>query len=181
MLYMVLFAALVAVMGLFPPIPLPFSPVPITLQTLGIMLAGSLLGGRKGFLSMILFAFIALYLPLLAGGRTGMGSIVSPTGGFFLSWPVAAAVIGWLSLGWWKKAGKGFVQLLVANLVGGILVIYLIGVPYMAMMADLSLQQAMVGMLAFIPGDILKVIIASYLAYQLNRVNPRLIQQMQGK
>ena len=72
MLYAAMFAAIVAVLGLMPPIPLPFIPVPITLQTMGVMLAGSFLGKRLGFISMLLVVVIVLLgVPILSGG-TGL-------------------------------------------------------------------------------------------------------------
>lgn len=73
MMYVALFAAVMAVLGLLPPIPLPFIPVPITVQTLGVMLAGSILGARLGGLSLLIFAIIVLAgAPLLSGGRGGL-------------------------------------------------------------------------------------------------------------
>ena len=97
MLYAAMFAAIVAVLGLMPPIPLPFIPVPITLQTMGVMLAGSFLGKRLGFLSMLLVVVIVLLgVPILSGGRGGMAVLAGPTGGFFIVWPFAAFLIGFL-------------------------------------------------------------------------------------
>ena len=91
MLYAAMFAAIVAVLGLMPPIPLPFIPVPITLQTMGVMLAGSFLGKRLGFLSMLLVVVIVLLgVPILSGGRGGLAVLTGPTGGFFIVWPFAA-------------------------------------------------------------------------------------------
>ena len=68
--YIALFAAITAVLGLLPAVPVPAVPVPITAQTLGVMLAGAVLGARRGFLALLLFlALVAIGLPLLAGGR----------------------------------------------------------------------------------------------------------------
>ena len=75
--YIALFAAVMAVLGLFPPITLPISGVPVTAQSLGPMLAGAILGARRGGLSILLFvALVALGLPLLSGGRGGFGIIL---------------------------------------------------------------------------------------------------------
>ena len=98
MLYAAMFAAIVAVLGLMPPIPLPFIPVPITLQTMGVMLAGSFLGKRLGFISMLLVVVIVLLgLPILSGGRGGLAVLTGPTGGFFIVWPFAAFLVGFLA------------------------------------------------------------------------------------
>ena len=104
MLYAAMFAAIVAVLGLMPPIPLPFIPVPITLQTMGVMLAGSFLGKRLGFVSMLLVVVIVLLgVPILSGGRGGMAVLAGPTGGFFIVWPFAAFLIGFLVEKFWKN------------------------------------------------------------------------------
>ena len=125
---------------------------------------------------------VTFNLPLLAGGRGGIAALAGPTGGFVLSWPLAAGLIGLMTRNWWKKEKKlSFFQLLVANLVGGVMVVYLIGIPYLAWIADLSLTQAIIaGMISFIPGDLIKVALASYLAMQMNQVNPQLIGKMQA-
>ena len=71
--YIALFAAITAVLGLLPAIPVPAVPVPITAQTLGVMLAGAVLGARRGFLALLLFlVLVAVGLPVLAGGRGGL-------------------------------------------------------------------------------------------------------------
>src|SRR6185312_1799639 len=86
-----LFAALVAVLGLVPRIDLPFG-VPITAQTLGVMLAGCLLRPAPALLSLLLFLMgVALGLPLLSGGRGGLGVFAAPSAGFLLGFPLGAA------------------------------------------------------------------------------------------
>ena len=78
-----LFAAIMAVLGVFPPITLPLVGVPITAQSLGVMLAGGILGAKRGAMSMALFLIlVAVGLPLLAGGRGGFGVFLGPSGGF---------------------------------------------------------------------------------------------------
>ncbi len=92
-----LFAGFTAAIASFK-IPLGFTPVPITLQTLGVLLAGGVLGPLWGAVSMILYILIgALGLPVFAGGSSGFGVLLGPTGGYLLSYPIAAAVIGWLT------------------------------------------------------------------------------------
>ena len=88
--YIALFAALIAVLGLIPKITLAFG-VPITAQSLGVMLCGTVLGARRGALAVLLFlALVAMGLPLLAGGRGGLGVFASPTVGFLIGFPVAS-------------------------------------------------------------------------------------------
>ena len=79
LVYVALFAAIVAVLGLLPPVPVPGIPVPITAETLGVMLAGSVLGGRRGGLALLVFlAVVAVGAPVLSGGRGGIGVFYGP-------------------------------------------------------------------------------------------------------
>lgn len=96
MVFAALFAALTAVIAPFK-IPLGFTPVPITLQTIGVLLSGAVLGPYYGALSMILYISVgALGLPVFAGGGSGFGALLGFTGGYLFSYPVAAFAIGWL-------------------------------------------------------------------------------------
>ena len=95
-----LFAALIAALGLIPQITLAFG-VPITAQSLGVMLCGTVLGARRGALAVLLFLLlVALGLPLLSGGRGGLGVFASPTVGFLVGFPVAAFVTGLITEKW---------------------------------------------------------------------------------
>ena len=94
MVFAALFAALTAAVAWFK-IPLPFTPVPITLQTLAVLLSGAMLGAYYGALSMIIYlALGALGLPVFAGGSSGIGALLGPTGGYLFSYPIASFVIG---------------------------------------------------------------------------------------
>jgi biotin transport system substrate-specific component len=96
--YIALFAAITAVLGLLPAVPVPAVPVPITAQTLGVMLAGAVLGARRGGLAILLFlVVVAIGLPVLAGGRGGLSVFAGPSAGFLYAWPVAAFVTGLLT------------------------------------------------------------------------------------
>lgn len=166
-----LFAALVAVLGLMPPIPLPFVPVPITAQTLGVMLAGSVLGARRGFLALFLFQVLVLAgLPLLAGGNGGLAVLAGPTGGFFAAFSPAAFVVGLLVERAWARLSVP--RAFVCNVLGGVLVVYAVGIPWLAAVAGLTLKQAALGSAAFIPGDLVKAAIAASVAVTLKRAFP---------
>ncbi len=169
--YIALFAALTAVLGLVPRIDLSFGPVPITAQSLGPMLAGSVLGARRGALSQLLFLLLlAAGLPLLAGGRGGLGVFASPSAGFILAWPLAAAAIGAATERLWPRLG--FFSALLINIVGGILVVYAIGIPVLALIAGLSLRAAAASSMVFIPGDLLKAALAASVAVFVKRGYP---------
>ncbi len=177
LVYIAAFAALTAALGLIPPVPLPIIPVPITLQSLGVMLSGSLLGAKRGGLALLLFLLlVAIGLPVLAGGRGGFGIFLGPSGGFLCAFPLAAFVIGWLT----ERSPKRFSQRLTLgwmigiNLLGGIGVIYALGIPWLAIAAQRSLLEATLGATIFLPGDIFKVVIASMTAVTLHKTYPLL-------
>ncbi|SEW37983.1 biotin transport system substrate-specific component [Aliiroseovarius sediminilitoris] len=165
-----LFAALIAALGLIPQIALPFG-VPITAQSLGIMLCGTVLGAKRGALAVLLFLLlVALGLPLLAGGRGGLGVFTSPTAGFLVGFPIAAFVTGLITETWRK--GPLAVSAGVASVIGGIVVLYLFGISGFALVTGKTMGEATVVMAAFIPGDILKAVIAGMLTAALAKARP---------
>lgn len=173
-----LFAALIVVLSLMPPIPLPGIPVPITLQTLGAMLAGAMLGPVRGALACLLYLVLAaIGLPVLPGGRGGLGAFMGPTGGFLIGMVVGAFVTGWLArllagraTGAWAK-WAGYV---VACLVGGIAVVYAFGVPWLASVTKMGLPKAATAVAVFLPGDLVKAVVAAWVASRVERVWPML-------
>lgn len=171
LVYAALFAALIAVLGLIPPIPLGFIPVPITAQTLGVMLAGCFLGKRTGALSLVLFIILVLIgLPVLTGGRGGLGVLVGPSAGYIFSWPIAAYLIGWASEKIWLQVRTW--KLIVIHLIFGVILINLIGAPIMALITDTSIWAGIIGSSAYLPGDITKAIIAAIIAMQIKAISP---------
>lgn len=173
------FAALIAALGLVPPITVGIIPVPITLQTLGVMLAGALLGPVRGMLSVVvLHALVLAGLPLLAGGRGGLGVFLGPTGGYLVGWIPAALVIGALVQHWaLRRTGRTarFAAVLLSVVLGGILVIYACGVPWTAVVTGLPLSTSALGSLVFIPGDLLKAVVATLTAINVHRSYRRLL------
>jgi biotin transport system substrate-specific component len=142
-----------------------FTPVPITMQTLVLMLAGASLGSKRGALVMLLYlAEGAVGLPVFALGG-GLVHLVGPTAGYLWSYPVAAFVVGWLCE---KGLDRSFFTALLAMLPAS-LIIYAAGVGWLAVYGlptphgiDHSLYTAFLGgMLPFIPGDLLKLAIAA--------------------
>ncbi|MBR8656196.1 biotin transporter BioY [Achromobacter sp. Marseille-Q0513] len=171
-----LFAALIVVLSLVPPIPLPAIPVPVTLQTLGAMLAGAMLGPVRGALACLLYlALAAIGLPVLPGGRGGMGAFLGPTGGFLIGMPIGAFVTGWLAR---RLAGRapgtwaGVAGFAVACVVGGIAVVYACGVPWLASVAKMDLGKAALAVAVFVPGDLIKAAVAAWVTSRVARVWP---------
>ncbi len=177
------FAALIAALGLVPPITIGIVPVPITLQTLGVMLAGALLGPVRGMLSVVVLEVLVLAgLPLLAGGRGGFGVFLGPTGGYLIGWIPAALVIGFLVQHWalrQTRPGTRFAAALLSVVVGGIGVIYALGVPWTAVVTGLPLSTSLLGSLVFIPGDLLKAVVATAVALNVHRSYRRLLGGVQ--
>lgn len=106
-----LFAAIIVALGLLPPISLGFIPVPITAQSLGVMMAGVVLGARRGAIAvLIVLVLVAIGLPVLSGGRGGLAIFASPTAGFLIGWIFAAFVTGYLSERLVNHQQSGLVQ-----------------------------------------------------------------------
>ncbi len=165
-----LFAALMAVLGLVPKFDLPLAAgVPITIQTLGVMLAGLILGPRNGALAVLLFLFVvALGAPVLSGGRGGLGVFFGPTVGFLVGWVFGAMAVGlaYQQLLKWLSANR-FAAALLSCWLGGIVVIYAFGVPGLAWVAGMESQQALKASLFFVPGDVLKSLLAAWVVARL--------------
>lgn len=159
-----LFAAIIVALGLLPPISIGLIPVPITAQSLGVMLAGVVLGARRGAVAtLIVIALVAIGLPVLSGGRGGLAVFAGPTAGFLIGWVFAAFVTGFLSERMVRPEQSGLVQgvgFFLSAAIGGIAVLYTFGIVYLAFAANITLEKALVGSLAFIPGDVIKAIVA---------------------
>ncbi len=156
-------AALISAMA-YVSIPLPFSPVPFTLQVLFVFLAGLLLGPVWGPVSLLLYLLAgAVGLPVFAGGTGGLGVLLGQTGGYLWSYPIAAFLIGYLThrgVDLADPAERSPIALGVI-LLAGLAIIYGMGVPWMAYVLTLDLVEAFVlGAAAFIPLDLIKLLAA---------------------
>ena len=161
MVYAALMAALTAA-GAY--IAIPIGPVPIVLQNLFVMLAGLLLGGRWGAISIGVYLMAgAAGLPVFAGGTGGVGKFVGPTGGYLLGFVAAAYLIGMIA-----ERGRGRMSIDVLAMVAGTAIIYAFGVPWLKVITGMSLSKAVsVGMLPFLIGDVLKIAAAIPIARAL--------------
>jgi biotin transport system substrate-specific component len=169
------FAALIAALGLPGALYLGGTAVPITFQTLGVMLAGAILGARKGALSVLLFlALVAAGLPLLSGGRGGIAVFVGPSVGYLIGWVLGAAVIGWFTARLLPR--YRVLPALVATALGGIVVVYAVGVPVFAAITGTPLEVALLGSTVFLPGDVVKVVVTVLVAKGVHRAWPGLIE-----
>lgn len=175
-----LFGALF-IAGSFIKINLGFTPVPITLQTFTIMLAGGLLGAVYGFWSIfIVVALTALGLPLM-NGSGGIAQITGPTGGFIWMFPVSAFLIGWASDRIFARRKKlnrmQQLSLLLSVFAFGSLLVYVSGIPWLAHVLDNAKYDTFTGalragMYPYMPGDAIKAVVATFIILSLKPILP---------
>lgn len=148
-----LMTAIIFVLSL---IKIPIGGVPITMQTLGVMLAGTILGSKKGGLAALVYTL------------TQFAKLSSYTGGFLISFPIAAFLIG-LAL---EKTNYKVNTIFIVNTIFGVLLVYAIGLPWFMNITGYNLNASLVGAVyPFIPGDMLKVVVTAI-------VSPRLIEEL---
>ncbi|MDF2630351.1 MAG: bioY [Symbiobacteriaceae bacterium] len=161
MILAALMAALIAVAAQIS-LPLPFSPVPLTLQVLVVLLAGGLLGPAWGAGAMGLYLLLGVVgLPVFAKGSHGLATLLGPTGGYLMSYPIAAAAIGLLA-----PPGKapGPLRTGAAMLVG-LLLIYLGGGGWAVVWGGKTMAAVVYGwVLPFVPLDLVKLAVAAALS-----------------
>ncbi|HRO80975.1 MAG TPA: biotin transporter BioY, partial [Alicycliphilus denitrificans] len=159
--------------GLIPKIDLPLG-VPITLQSLGVMLAGCLLGARRGFQAMLLFlAAVAAGLPLLAGGRGGLGVFMAPSAGYLVGYALAAGVTGALM----RLLPQGTplrtaASAFAASVLGGLVFLHAMGIAGLVLMAQMPLDKALLADLVFVPGDLVKCVLCAVVVHTVARALP---------
>lgn len=169
--HIALFAALIAALGAIPQITLAFG-IPVTAQSMGVMLAGAVLGAKRGFLSMLLFLLlVAIGLPLLSGGRGGLGAFVAPTSGFLIAFPFGAWLTG-LIVEHLHLRPIGL-RAAVGSVIGGIGVLYAFGIVGMSLGLGKTIPECAALVVAFLPGDLLKAAITGMLVAALARARPQ--------
>lgn len=167
------FAALLAALGLTPAVAVPGIPVPITLQMFGVLIAGLVLGATRGAAAVLVYlALVAAGLPLLPGGRGGLAPFVGPTAGYLVGFPVAAFVTGAVVR---LRRRPGFGWALFAAL-GGIVVEYAFGIPVQAaVVGTRTVGQTLTASAVFLPGDLVKAVLASAVATAVYRGYPQTV------
>ena len=166
----VVFFALLSAASAYIEVRLPFTPVPLTFQTLVVSLAGVLLGARLGAASQALYVAVgALGAPVFSGGAAGIGHLMGPTGGYLLAFPLAAAVTGVLAAR--IRSDRSLLdaaRLWVAILLGT-LVVFIGGASQLALLTGDGRSAIELGVLPFLLGDVLKVSIALLIARRYRR------------
>ena len=170
------FAALTAVFSILPGIPLG-SGVPLTLQTLAVMLTGMLLGPGRGAAAVGLFMLAGLAgLPVFSGFRGGLGVLAGPSAGYLLSFPVAAFVVGVLAGVVLRRTRRArFVLLFAVALATSFVVVHPAGIAGLMVNGHLSFPAALAADMAFWPGDVLKNLLAAAVAVSVLTAFPRMV------
>ncbi|HEX6091118.1 MAG TPA: biotin transporter BioY [Gemmatimonadales bacterium] len=142
-------------------VPLPTSPVPMTLQPLAVIVIGALLGPASGAAALVVYLLAgATGLPVFSAGRAGAAWLIGPTGGYLLAFPVAAAVIGAITARS-ARAGRAGVLRLLAGLAAGIAVIHAGGVAHLALLGGDPATAFRTGFIPFLTGDLIKIGLAA--------------------
>ena len=157
---LVLGASLVIALSAQVAIQLPFSPVPITGQTMAVLLVGALLGSRRGALAVLAYIAEGLAgLPVFAGGAAGLARLFGPTGGYLVGFVAAAFLVGWLAeRGWDRRFGTTLAAMTLGNLV-----IYGVGAVWLAVFVGGVSRAWSLGVVPFLPGDAIKIVLAAVL------------------
>lgn len=145
--------------GVLAQVEIPLWPVPITGQTLAVLLVGASLGAARGAISMALYALVgALGAPIYSDFASGTGTLFGPTGGYIIGFVLAAAFTGWLAQHRWER---GLVRGLLAFVAGSV-VVFLIGLPWLKVSLGLTWAETLQGgLLPFIVGGVIKAAIAA--------------------
>ncbi|SCJ97492.1 Biotin ECF transporter S component BioY2 [uncultured Clostridium sp.] len=147
--------------------PLPFTPIMITSQTIIINLIALTMNTKNGVLSIIVFYLIgAIGLPVFSGGRSGVGTLIGPSGGYFLGFLLTVLVISLI-----KGKNLNFKKSIILTMFVGMIIIYVCGAAWMGYYNGLSFMENLkVSILPFIPGDLIKCVLASFIAVRINKI-----------
>lgn len=170
------FAAVVAVSAILPAIPVGQVGVPITLQTLAIMVTGIVLGPWRGAAALSLYVAVALAgLPIFSQFRGGIGVLFGPSAGYIIAFPVVAFVVGFLARIVFRRINRfRFLALFGACTISSLLITHPFGIIGMMLTAKLDLAAAIAADVVFLPGDILKNLAAAAIGLSVVKAFPRL-------
>ncbi len=148
-------------------IPLPLSPVPISLSVLGVFLTGAVLGKKPAAYAQLVYILIgAVGLPVFAGFKGGIGHVIGPTGGYLIAYPLMAFCEAWII----EKLGKNRVYAYLPGMLAGLFICYALGSLWLSVQAGISIVKAlMLGVVPFIILDLVKIIISAALAFIINK------------
>ena len=172
------FAALICASAYIGAIPVGTAAVPITLQTLTVMLAGCVLGPVRGFAAVTLYlALGAVGLPVFAEHSSGIGVFTGPSGGYLLSFPIAAALGGFLVQYVARDRRTRALVVFLCSIAASVLVIHPMGIVGMKLFFDVSWREAVTYDLPFWLGDLVKTSLVAMIAAEVHRAFPQLLQR----
>ncbi|WP_439936563.1 biotin transporter BioY [Nocardia sp. N13] len=172
------FAALISASAYVGAIPVGSAGVPITLQTLTVMLAGCILGPLRGFAAVTLYlALGAVGLPVFAEHSSGIGVFTGISGGYLLSFPVAALLGGFLVKYVARDRRTRAIVVFFCSLAASVLVIHTMGIAGMKLYADVSWREAASWDMPFWIGDLVKTSLVAMIAAEVHRAFPQLLQR----
>ena len=147
-------------------LPLPFSPVPLTLQNFGVLIVGLALGSRRGFAALVLYLAEGLIgMPVFSpAGPGGVAQLLGPTGGFLLAYPFVAGLAGWV----WEHGKKSFARAAVAGLLAEIL-LFAGGLSWLTVLTRSFAQAARLGLNGFVFAEVIKIMSAAALTSNWQR------------
>lgn len=165
-----LMTAVTCILGPFS-IPLPFSPVPISFTNLAVYLTVFVLGMKSGTISYIIYLLLgAAGLPVFSSFTGGLGKLAGPTGGYLIGFLFLALIAGFFIDHYPNKRSFAF-----AGMIAGTLVCYLFGTAWLSFQMNLSFKAGLAaGVLPYLPGDIVKIMIASLIGPKLRSAVSRL-------
>lgn len=139
-------------------IPLPFTPVPLTVGNFGVLLVGLTLGSRRGFAALVLYLTLGLAgMPVFSPtGPGGLAQLLGPTAGFLLSYPFVAGLAGWIA----ERRPKTFLHAVTAGLIAEIL-LFASGIAWLTILTHSFAQAVRFGLYWFIFGEVIKIMMAA--------------------
>ncbi|HTA25760.1 MAG TPA: biotin transporter BioY [Terriglobales bacterium] len=148
-------------------LPLPFTPVPLTLQNFGVLLVGLTLGSRRGFAALALYLFEGMAgMPVFSPtGPGGLAQLVGPTGGFLLAYPIVAGIAGWIM----ENGRRTFARAAIASVLAEI-ALFASGLSWLAILTHSVSQAVRWGLYWFVFAEVIKIMMASALAGTWNRI-----------
>ena len=159
-------------------ITIPLGPVPFTLQPMFVLLAGLILGPRLGALSVVAYLILGLVAPVYAGGTSGLGVLLGPTGGYLIGFVFGAALAGAVGRSREPRASR-----LIAGGLAGLVPIYTLGALWLAVSLQTSDIRVILigGVLQFLPFDVIKAVAAGLIALSVARSPLRLSAPERGR
>lgn len=144
---------------------LPLTPVPLTVQNLGVLLVGLLLGSRRGFAALVLYLTEGLVgLPVFSSGHAGVGEILSITGGYLLAYPLVAFIAGYI----FERGTRTFVRAAIAGFLAEIL-LFVGGLSWLYIFTHSLAKAAYLGLYWFVAAEVIKVMLAAGIAVRWRR------------